>query len=278
MNTHRPGMNEFFGFQHHPFADTDRHAKAFVSPQDARIRERLLSLLQYGKSVAVCGPCGVGKSTLTGHIIKSLDPNLYKPVLLHYAGFNRSAFLRAVAERFGVDTTGRSLPLLVRLQKHLQGLSAAGNSLFPVLLIDDAQLLERESLLDLCALMASAEKKTVAAAIVLIGDDTLRQRLALNVMAPVASRLTTIFRLDALEEKDAMAFMAFRLKQAKAPEHLFEPAAMEMIAAHCRGNRRHIVNCATLLLEEAYFRNEKTVSPQTLLECELIGPGSFKMD
>jgi len=271
-NENRPSMAELFGFHHHPFAATRKNATPFISAQDERICERALSLLACGKSLALCGACGVGKSTLVAHLIARIDPNCYKPVLLHYAGFNRAGLLRAVADRLGVDTNGRSLPLLVRLQKHLMQLTAANNSLYPVIVVDDAQLLERESMLDLCALMASAEKKTAAASVVLVGDDTLRQRLALNAMAAIASRLTAVFNLDALDEKDTAAFIAHRLAQAKAPAHLIEPAAVDMIAAHCRGNRRKIINCATLLLEEAYFRQENNITAQTMLECDLISP------
>lgn len=271
-NENRPSMAEMFGFHNHPFADTRKNAKPFISSQDARLCDRALSLLACGKSLAICGPCGVGKSTLVAHLIGRLDPNCYKPVVLHYAGFNRAGLLRAAADRLGVDTNGRSLPLLVRLQKHLVQLASANNSLYPVIVVDDAQLLERESMLDLCALMVSAEKKTTAASIVLVGDDTLRQRLTLNAMDTVASRLTAVFNLDALDEKDSAAFVAHRLTQARAPEHLFDAAAIDMIAAHCRGNRRKIINCATLLLEEAYFRQENTVTAQTMLECELITP------
>lgn len=271
-NENRPSMAELFGFHYHPFADTRKNAKPFISAQDERLCDRALSLLACGKSLALCGPCGVGKSTLVGHLIGRLDPNCYKPVLLHYAGFNRAGLLRAVADRLGIDTNGRSLPLLVRLQKQLMQLVSAKNSRYPVIVVDDAQLLERESMLDLCALMVSAEKNTAAASIVLVGDDTLRQRLTLNAMAAIASRLTAVFNLDALEEKDSAAFIAHRLKQAKAPEHLLEQAAVDMIAAHCRGNRRKIINCATVLLEEAYLRQENTITAQTMLECDLITP------
>jgi general secretion pathway protein A len=274
-NDNRPSMAELFDFHYHPFADTGKNVQPFISAQDARLCDRALSLLACGKSLALCGPCGVGKSTLVAYLIGRLDPNCYKPVVLHYAGFNRAGLLRAIADRLGIDTNGRSLPLLVRLQKHLMQLASANSSLYPVIVVDDAQLLERESMLDLCALMVSAEKKTSAASIVLVGDDTLRQRLALNAMAAIASRLTAVFTLDALDEKDSAAFIAHRIKQAKAPEHLFEPAALDMIAAHCRGNRRMIINCATLLIQEAYFRQEKTISVQTMLECDLITPAQL---
>jgi general secretion pathway protein A len=270
--SNKPSMTEFFGYRHHPFADTQNNADAFIGPKDERFRDRALSLLQYGKSFALCGPSGAGKSTLITHLAALLDPAIYKPVSLHYAGFNRSGLLRAIADRLGVDTAGRGVPLLIRLQKHLLTLTGAAHSLYPVLFIDDAQLLERESMMDLCALMVSAEKKTVAASIVLIGDDTLKDRLAMAVMAPVKSRLTAIFPMDPLDEMSSQKFIAHRIDQAKAPKHLFEDEVVTLIAAHCRGNRRLIMNTATLLLNEAYLRQENTVNAQTMLECDLIQP------
>jgi type II secretory pathway predicted ATPase ExeA len=268
----QPSMTEFFGYRHHPFADTHHKNDAFIGPKDERFRDRALSLLQYGKSFALCGPSGAGKSTMVTHLAGLLDPAIYKPVTLHYAGFNRSGMLRAIADRLGVDTSGRSVPLLIRLQKHLLQLTGAAHSLYPVLFIDDAQLLERESMMDLCSLMVSPEKKTVAASIVLIGDDTLSHRLAMAVMASVKSRLTAIFHMDPLDEESSERFIAHRLDQAEAPKLLFENEVVTLIAAHCRGNRRLIMNTATLLLNEAFLRKENTVNAQTMLECDLIQP------
>jgi len=54
------------------------------------------SLLAHGKSFALCGPSGAGKSTLINHLITVLDTTIYKPILMHYAGFNRSGLLRAI--------------------------------------------------------------------------------------------------------------------------------------------------------------------------------------
>ena len=266
----RPTMAEFFAWHHHPFADTHRLMSAFLSQKDARIKDRALSMLACGKSFALCGPSGIGKSALISHLIASLDTTVYKPILIHYAGFNRSGLLRAIADRLGLDTNSRSMPLLIRLQKHLLQLTGTTNSLYPVLFVDDAQMLESESMMDLCALMISADKKTVAASIVLTGDDSLRRRLQLAAITPVRTRLTAIFKMEPLSDKESESFILHRLEQAKAKKDLFEPEAVTLIAVCCRGNRRQIMNTATLLLDEAYFRQENTVNAQTLLECELI--------
>ncbi len=50
--------------------------------------------------------------------------------------------------------------------------------------------------------------------------------------------------------------------------HLFADEAIEILAAHARGNRRNIMNIATMALEEAYYRQEKTITAETLYEAE----------
>ena len=76
--------------------------------------------------------------------------------------------------------------------------------------------------------------------------------------------------IDPLDEKETEQFIAFRIHGAQAPKDLFEPEALALVAAHCHGNRREIMNMGTLLLSEAYYRKEKTVSAELIADCDLI--------
>ena len=67
-----------------------------------------------------------------------------------------------------------------------------------------------------------------------------------------------------------------RAKMVEQPEqyewtrYRFEPDALALVAAHCHGNRREIMNLETLLLGEAFYRNEKSVSVELFTGCDLI--------
>jgi type II secretory pathway predicted ATPase ExeA len=132
-------MTEFFGWARHPFADTYQLTTPFLSQKDERILRRAISLLSCGKSFAVTGASGSGKSTLVQHIISQLDPKHYQNVYIHYGGLQRSGILKAVADCLGVDTAGRSMPLLVKLQKHILQQSTDTNTRYPVFVVDDAK-------------------------------------------------------------------------------------------------------------------------------------------
>ncbi|MCP4925351.1 MAG: hypothetical protein GY916_05330 [Gammaproteobacteria bacterium] len=162
------------------------------------------------------------------------------------------------------------MPLLVKLQKHIAAIATAKQSVHPVIVVDDAQLLARESLIDLCSLIVCPPKKSAAASLIIVGDDMLAKQMNLAVMNPIKTRLTVNFPLEPLSEQETEQFIAYRLRHAKAPKDLFEPDAMALISAHCHGHRRQIMNVGTLLLAEAYYQKQKTVSAQLFMGCDLI--------
>ena len=263
-------LTEHFGWTSHPFADTWAMNQPFYSRRDKRIAGQGMQLLQHGKSFAVTGPSGAGKSTLVQHLLTNLDTNYYRGLHIHYGGLQRTALLKTVGEQLGVETNTRAVPLLVKLQKQIFAMATGKHSVHPVIVIDDAQWLERESFMDLCSLIVCPPKKATAASLIVVGDDSLTQQMALTVMTPIRTRLTVNFRIEPLDEKETEQFIVFRLRWAKAPEDLFEPDALALVAAHCHGNRREIMNLGTLLLSEAYYRNEKTVRAETVTGCDLI--------
>lgn len=271
-----PTMAEFFSWKHHPFADTWQMPKPFMPEADQRIIGHAQDLLSMGKSFAICGPSGSGKTTLTSHLLSQLDTRDYRPYTVSYGGYNRAGLLRLLAEEMGVDPSGRSSPLLHRIHNQILQMADANQPHHPLFVVDDAHLLERESLLDLCALLALPARNTVAASLILIGDDTFPKLLSLRVMAPVFSRLACIFPQSHLSEQDCTLLIQHRLVAGKATADLFEPEAIALMAAHTAGNRRNLMNLATMLLQEAFDRKERTVSAQLVLSSQFFQQAQAK--
>ena len=108
----------------------------------------------------------------------------------------------------------------------------------------------------------------MAASLILVGDEVLIKRLELYTLLPIRTRLTTVMKLQPMNEQETRLFIENRLKNGEAPPDLFADEAIEILAAHTRGNRRNIMNIATMALEEAYYRQEKTITAETLYDAD----------
>lgn len=261
-------MGDFFGWKYHPFADTYLQRRLWIPPRDRKQLETVKRLLHSGKSMALYGPSGSGKTTLVHALIGDLDKNRYRPVLIPYAGHPRNGLTRILAETMGVETKGRGLPLITRVQQHLETMIGGANPRHPIIIIDDAQLVENDSLWDLCSLLFQTARQTVAASLILVGDEVLAKKLELYTLLPIRSRLTTVMKLQPMNEEETRLFMENRLKNGEAPPDLFANEAIEILAAHTSGNRRNVMNMATMALEEAYHRQEKTITAETIYDAD----------
>ena len=261
---------EFFRWKRHPFADTRSIKIPYKAQRDQFFLDSWEMLLSSGKNFALFGPSGSGKTTLTRHFLSTLDSNQYKAAFIHYGGLLRNGMLKALADHFGVETTGRNVPLIIKLQRQIVNSSPDRLSPCPIFIIDDAHLMERESMMDICSLLVNPHEDKVAACFILVGDESLSQKLKLQSMASVKTRVTGLFEMKTMDHDESVEFIQFRLENADAPHDLFDQDSLHQIVAHCRGNRRQIMNVCTLLLNEAYFRQEKTVGSELIFSCDQI--------
>lgn len=248
--------DEVFSYRYPPFADTFEIQKPFQSTTEKLILSRAVTFIRQGKSLAIYGEAGAGKSMLLKSMISQLDTKTYRIAAIPYGGLKPSAILRELCESLAIDTSGRKT-LLPRLQKDFQ---RTENKPFPVLIIDDAHTMENQSFIDLCSLLHDAKSRTAAASLILIGQSVLRKKLKLDIFAPVRTRLACQLKLDNLSIDEAKEFIQYRLEVAQAPENIFHEQALECIAADCGGNRRTIMNLSALCLEETAQRKEKVVT------------------
>ena len=260
---------QFFGYRYPPFADTFEIHTPYLCSSDNLILQRTSALLRQGRSVAIYGEAGTGKSMLVKSIMSQLDPKEFRIAQIPYGGVKPSAILRDLCDEFDIDTAGRK-NLLTRLTGDFQ---RSSNKPFPIIIVDEAHEMQKSSFIDLCSLLHDAKQRTCAAAIILVGQPMLKKMLELDIFAPVRTRLTCLFAMTKLTLEDAREFMAFRLKQAEADPDLFDADALDCLATDAKGNRRMLMNLAALCLEEAARRNDKVVTSEIVnsvaLECQL---------
>jgi len=258
---------QFFGFRYPPFADTFEITTPYQSPHEQSVVTRTLGLIRQGRSVAIYGEAGSGKSMLAKTICTGLDTKEYRIAHIPFGGMKPSVILRDLCDELDIDTTGRK----GHLSRLVADFNANTDKPFPVIVIDEAHEMQRQSFLDLCSLLTNTRRRTAAAAMILVGQPSLKKLLELDIYAPVRTRLTCSFATSALNLEDARAFILFRLKQAHADAGVFDNEALNCLALDSKGNRRVLMNIAALCLEEAARRTDKVVTAEIVntvtMEC-----------
>lgn len=271
-----PTALQFFGYRYPPFADTFEIHTPFLSDAERMMLQRIDAMVRQGKSVAIYGESGAGKSMLVKSITSHLDPKEFRIAQIPYGGMKPPSILRDLCDEFDIDTTGRKN----HLSKLAEDFKRRADKPFPVIVVDDAHEMQRQSFLDLCSLLYDAQKRTSAAALILVGQPVLKKMLELDVFAPVKTRLACLFHMPKFTIDDTKEFITFRLKTAEASSGLFDSEAIECLATDANGNRRILMNLAALALEEAARRHDKVVTAEVVSaisqESEIsMGKGAF---
>ena len=258
---------EFFGWNHHPFIDLpgDTRVEDLAVKRDQDIVQRARAFIKVARSFAIIGTPGAGKTTLVRAFVNSLESVAYRTIWLSYAGCNRGGVLRILADKVGLELNRKGLPPLHKLQRHLALQQKEPGSPFPVIIVDDAQHLEVESIMDLCAILAHPDEQKPQASLVLIGDETLDRLLRLESRRAIGSRMACVFRMAPLTQDETRSLLIRRLDSAKAPKNLFADDAIELLAAQSRGNRRELMNLGVMLCIEAHAREEKCITAELVL-------------
>lgn len=249
---------QFFGYRYPPFADTFEITTPYQCRTESLIVQRTMALLHQGKSVGIYGEAGTGKSMLAKAIAAGLDTKAFRIAQIPYGGMKPPSILRDLCDEFDIDTSGRKN----LLSKLAADFVTSADKPFPVIIVDEAHEMQRQSFLDLCALLHDARSRTAAAALVLIGQPVLKKMLELDIFAPVKTRLTCLFAMPRLTIDEVKEFVTARLQIAQADQGIIDGDALECLAADAKGNRRTLMNLAALCLEEAARRNEKVVTAE----------------
>lgn len=248
---------EKFGFRYAPFSDSFEIKEPFMAPSDDSSMVRMKNLIVQGKSFCLVGVPGLGKSMLLKSLISQLDKNQFVPIWVCFGGIKPAPLMREICEKMDIDTSGR-VPPINRLRKAVT--SRDKNAPFPVIIIDDAHELQKQSFMDLASLMHDSKTQKVVLNVILIGHPNLKAYLNLDVMSAIMSRLSFVFKMQPLSIEESVDFLKYRLKIGQGPQGVFEEEALKLLAIDCNGNRRRLNNLAGLCLDEAAIRDEKLVT------------------
>ena len=248
---------EHFGLARKPFSKTPDPAFLYASRAHAEALARLSWALEEREVAVLTGEVGAGKTTLSRALVDAFADRCRFAFVVNPA-LPPAQLLAAIAAAFGVAEGRRKTDTYAALAERFCELDTQG--LFPVVVVDEAQLLPGRAAYDELRLLTNlAADDRALVGLVLLGQPELRERLAGKGGDAFAQRVGVAYHLGPLDREETGRYLAHRLAVAGRSTALFSPEAIALVHARSGGIPRVVNQIATSALLEGFAREVEQI-------------------
>jgi len=255
---------EHFGLRERPFALAPDPAFLYWSPH----HRSAYAMLDYGLGThapitLLTGEIGAGKTTLVHHFIDSLTDEVIVGVISN-ARAGQNGIMRRVCMTLELNPPPGADPadLFTLVQDFLLREHQRGHRI--LLIIDEAQNLDRDALEDLRMLTNINAGREEVLQLLLVGQPELRDLIRQPGMVQFAQRVAASYHLPRLDGDSVAAYIATRLKAAGGKPGIFSRQAADLIHRATDGTPRLINQLCDLAMTYAYAEGEPMVRRDTV--------------
>jgi len=265
-----------YSLKFNPFSPQAPVSAFWVSPQIESFCWRIEQQIGEGGFALALGDPGTGKSTALRLPCERLSNLRDLSVgVLSRPQAQLADFYRELGHLFGVPLSphnrwNSSQALREKWLTHIQA------SLYrPVLLVDEAQEMNSAVFCELRLLSSADLDSRSILTIILAGDHRLTHRLETTDLLPIASRIRSRLRLEALSPKQLQEGLNHLLKAAGNPR-LMTPSLIQTLCEHAAGNLRLLMNMANDLLAAASHQERELIDEKLFFEVFALDPKPSK--
>jgi general secretion pathway protein A len=255
-----------YGLKFNPFSSQVPTDALWSPPPLEEFCWRIEQQVGEGGFALVSGDPGTGKSAalrlLAARLARVRDLTVG---ILTRPQASLADFYRELGHLFGVALSphNRWASAKVLREKWLQHQDAA--RLRPVLLVDEAQEMGLAVFSELRLLSSAELDSRSILTVVLAGDSRLGARLESVDLLPLASRIRSRLRTEALAPPQLLACPQHLLNAAGNPK-LLPPPLLQTLSEHAAGNLRLLINLGNDLLQAALRQERDTLDEKLYFE------------
>jgi type II secretory pathway predicted ATPase ExeA len=265
---------EHFGLKERPFSLVPDPEFLYWSEQ----HRRAFTMLEYGlltrsPITLITGEVGAGKTTLLLHLLHTLGDDVSVGMISNSRAAVRSELIRGILQALSqkTDSSAGSVDLFSQLQDYL--IAEYGNGRRVLLVFDEAQNLNRESLEELRMLTNINTNKDELLQLILVGQPELRDMVRRPDLTQFAQRIAASFHIPAMGEETVRAYIAHRLQVAGAATMLFDDAACGLVYRVTGGVPRLVNQLCDLAMVYTYTDNSRPVTENVIRQ--VLADGVF---
>jgi general secretion pathway protein A len=257
----------FFGFREPPFSLTPDPRFLWLS----ETHQEGLAALVYGITrhkgfLLLTGEVGTGKTTLLRAALAQIPPDTDTALVLNTIGLTPLDLLKLIAAEFGIEGNFRTTAdYLIALNRMLLERLRLGRN--TVLIIDEAQNLDSETLEEV-RLLSNLETNTEKLMqIVLTGQPELMRKLATPGLRQLRQRIAVEHHMVPLRPEEVQPYLAHRIAVAGGDfAEMFKPGVEPTFYWFSAGCPRLISLLADRVLLAAFAKGLRPIDPEFVEE------------
>lgn len=250
---------QHFGLRTDPFPLTPRLYFVFQSRTHGETMAHLVYGIEQEESIVlITGGIGTGK-TLALHSLVTQLSNALEPIVVNVTQLSWPELIRFILYEMGAKPQpGLSLAdLLQQLKQLLRERAEAGRRV--LLIIDEAQHLDVESLEGLRLLLNLSSPDNPSLQMILAGQPALERTIARRDLAQLNQRIRVRYRLQPLTRAEVEDYLDHRTQMAGGTRGLFHRSALDRITSLSGGIPRVVNILASRAMLAAFVEKARQV-------------------
>jgi len=262
---------EFFAMNHTPFVNTIPVDALYISDKHAEILGRLSFVAEGNRFAVVTASVGVGKSTLIRKFANTLSPEKFTVLYLSDSQLTPRCFYKGLLDQLGIEAKFYRGDAKRQLHKQLSLIREIHHRNV-IVIIDEAHLLDRETLEEVRFVLNTEMDSSSPMALVLVGQNELWDKLRMQLYAAIRGRVDIKCELPGMDRAELDAYMRAHLSYAGSNNEIFTDSALDELHKYSAGSARAVNKAATHCLIHAAQRAKKLIDNdmvKTVIKAEL---------
>jgi type II secretory pathway predicted ATPase ExeA len=251
-------LQGFFGFTRTPFGRDLAPGMLHRHTSQGEAVARIGWCIDEHRIGVVTGEVGAGKTVAVRAALASLDPTRHTIIYLP----NPTVGVRGIHHQIVAALGQRPLThhaTLVPQTVDALAVEQAERGRTPVLVIDEAHLLDHDQLESVRMLTNHDMDSTSPFACLLVGQPTLRRKMKLGVLAALDQRIGLRYAMPPMTGEETTSYLRHHLSLAGRSDPLFSDDAAALIHQTARGYPRAVNNVALQALVAAFAADKAIV-------------------
>lgn len=234
----------FYGLTKTPFTRDIPASELYKSVMVEETLGRLSYAAERQLFAVVTGECGTGKTTTIRQLKDILDAGKYVVLYLADSKLTPRHFYKGLLEQLGCEAKFYRGDAKRQLHREIELLKGI-HRLEPVVIVDEAHLLDKEMLEEVRFLLNFKMDAQSPMALILVGQNELWDRLQMQSYAAIRQRIDLQCRLQSLDRAQTGEYVARHLHYAGTEHDIFSDTALDVIFQYSSGAARLVNKLCT---------------------------------